>query len=146
MRNFFRKLKKGVTLAETVIAMAIITTVSITTISIVEKGSIQSNKSKAYSELRAVANNAYESFKYSDCFSAYVEAMNLTRTQYVSYYKEKTAERYYVRYKNGYYEEVVTLEYTATIDRFTVVCNDGDKEIFTFSLTKPHDTEVTYDD
>ena len=57
--------KRGFSLVEVVVALAIIVTVSIAAMSLISTSSVNSDRELAYSEARLYASNALEIFKYS---------------------------------------------------------------------------------
>ena len=68
MKKSVKKLlagKRGFSLVEVVVALAIIVTVSIAAMSLISTSSINSDRELAYSEARLYASNALEIFKYS---------------------------------------------------------------------------------
>lgn len=68
MKKSVKKLlagKRGFTLVEVVVALAIIVTVSIAAMSFISTSSVNSARELAYSEARLYASNALEIFKYS---------------------------------------------------------------------------------
>ena len=68
MKKSVKKLlagKRGFSLVEVVVALAIIVTVSIAAMSFISTSSVNSARELAYSEARLYASNALEIFKYS---------------------------------------------------------------------------------
>lgn len=68
MKKSVKKLlagKRGFSLVEVVVALAIIVTVSIAAMSFIRTSSVNSARELAYSEARLYASNALEIFKYS---------------------------------------------------------------------------------
>ena len=68
MKKSVKKLlagKRGFSLVEVVVALAIIVTVSIAAMSLISTSSVNSDRELAYSEARLYASNALEIFKYS---------------------------------------------------------------------------------
>ena len=68
MKKSVKKLlagKRGFSLVEVVVALAIIVTVSIAAMSLISTASVSSDRELAYSEARLYASNALEIFKYS---------------------------------------------------------------------------------
>lgn len=68
MKKSVKKLlagKRGFSLVEVVVALAIIVTVSIAAMSLISTASVNSDRELAYSEARLYASNALEIFKYS---------------------------------------------------------------------------------
>ena len=68
MKKSVKKLlagKRGFSLVEVVVALAIIVTVSIAAMSLISTASVHSDRELAYSEARLYASNALEIFKYS---------------------------------------------------------------------------------
>lgn len=68
MKKSVKKLlagKRGFSLVEVVVALAIIVTVSIAAMSLISTASVNSARELAYSEARLYASNALEIFKYS---------------------------------------------------------------------------------
>lgn len=66
MRRLFRDRRRGATLAETVVAMAIIVTVSVTAMSLIAHFSTGSAKMQHRNEAVNIIEKAMECFKYAD--------------------------------------------------------------------------------
>ena len=58
--------KRGFSLVEVVVALAVIVTVSVAAMSFIKTSSIASDRELAYSEARIYASNALEIFKYAE--------------------------------------------------------------------------------
>lgn len=76
MKKSVKKLlagKRGFTLVEVVVALAIIVTVSIAAMSLISTASVNSDRELAYSEARLYASNALEIFKFAKDKTQYNE-------------------------------------------------------------------------
>lgn len=79
MKKSVKKLlagKRGFSLVEVVVALAIIVTVSIAAMSLISTSSVNSDRELAYSEARLYASNALEIFKFSNNETQYNELVN----------------------------------------------------------------------
>ena len=79
MKKSVKKLlagKRGFSLVEVVVALAIIVTVSIAAMSLISTASVNSDRELAYSEARLYASNALEIFKFSNNETQYHELVN----------------------------------------------------------------------
>ena len=65
--------KRGFSLVEVVVALAVIVTVSVAAMSFIKTSSIASDRELAYSEARLYASNALEIFKYAENTDKYTE-------------------------------------------------------------------------
>ena len=65
--------KRGFSLVEVVVALAVIVTVSVAAMSFIKTSSIASDRELAYSEARIYASNALEIFKYAENKAQYTE-------------------------------------------------------------------------
>ena len=65
--------KRGFSLVEVVVALAVIVTVSVAAMSFIKTSSIASDRELAYSEARLYASNALEIFKYAENTDKYNE-------------------------------------------------------------------------
>lgn len=65
--------KRGFSLVEVVVALAVIVTVSVAAMSFIKTSSIASDRELAYSEARLYASNALEIFKYAKDEAQYTE-------------------------------------------------------------------------
>ena len=76
MKKSVKKLlagKRGFSLVEVVVALAIIVTVSIAAMSLISTASVNSDRELAYSEARLYASNALEIFKFAKDKTQYNE-------------------------------------------------------------------------
>ena len=76
MKKSVKKLlagKRGFSLVEVVVALAIIVTVSIAAMSLISTASVNSDRELAYSEARLYASNALEIFKFAKDNTQYNE-------------------------------------------------------------------------
>ena len=79
MKKSVKKLlagKRGFSLVEVVVALAIIVTVSIAAMSFISTSSVNSARELAYSEARLYASNALEIFKFAKDETQYKELVN----------------------------------------------------------------------
>lgn len=112
--------KRGFSLVEVVVALAVIVTVSVAAMSFIKTSSIASDRELAYSEARLYASNALEIFKYAKDEAQYTELVDkLTKPD------------------SGYVSVKITANYEATESTFTATATkqNGD-ELFTFTYTK----------
>ena len=65
--------KRGFSLVEVVVALAVIVTVSVAAMSFIKTSSIAYDRELAYSEARLYASNALEIFKYAENTDKYTE-------------------------------------------------------------------------
>lgn len=65
--------KRGFSLVEVVVALAVIVTVSVAAMSFIKTSSIASDRELAYSEARLYASNALEIFKYAENETQYTD-------------------------------------------------------------------------
>lgn len=65
--------KRGFSLVEVVVALAMIVTVSVAAMSFIKTSSIASDRELAYSEARLYASNALEIFKYAENETQYTD-------------------------------------------------------------------------
>lgn len=68
--------KRGFTLVEVVVALAIIVTVSVAAMTFIKASTISSDRELAYSEARLYASNALEIFKYAENETQYTNLVN----------------------------------------------------------------------
>lgn len=68
--------KRGFSLVEVVVALAVIVTVSVAAMSFIKTSSIASDRELAYSEARLYASNALEIFKYAENETQYTELVD----------------------------------------------------------------------
>lgn len=73
--------KRGFSLVEVVVALAVIVTVSVAAMSFIKTSSIASDRELAYSEARLYASNALEIFKYAEDQAKYDELVNKKLTK-----------------------------------------------------------------
>ncbi len=79
MKKSVKKLlagKRGFSLVEVVVALAIIVTVSIAAMSFISTSSVNSARELAYSEARLYASNALEIFKFAENETQYKKLVN----------------------------------------------------------------------
>lgn len=113
--------KRGFSLVEVVVALAVIVTVSVAAMSFIKTSSIASDRELAYSEARLYASNALEIFKYAE-----------NKTQYTNLVKEKLTKP-----DSGYVSVEITANYTSETKTFTATATkqNGD-ELFILTYTK----------
>lgn len=113
--------KRGFSLVEVVVALAVIVTVSVAAMSFIKTSSIVSDRELAYSEARLYASNALEIFKYAE-----------NETQYTNLVKDKLTKP-----ESGYVSVKITANYEATESTFTATATkqNGD-ELFILEYTK----------
>ena len=113
--------KRGFSLVEVVVALAVIVTVSVAAMSFIKTSSIASDRELAYSEARLYASNALEIFKYAE-----------NETQYTNLVKNKLTKP-----ESGYVSVEITANYEATESTFTATATkqNGD-ELFTLEYKK----------
>lgn len=112
--------KRGFSLVEVVVALAVIVTVSVAAMSFIKTSSIASDRELAYSEARLYASNALEIFKYAKDEAQYTELVDkLTKPD------------------SGYVSVKITANYEATESTFTATATkqNGD-ELFKLTYTK----------
>lgn len=73
--------KRGFSLVEVVVALAVIVTVSVAAMSFIKTSSIASDRELAYSEARLYASNALEIFKYAKNETQYTDLVNKKLTK-----------------------------------------------------------------
>lgn len=95
--------KRGFSLVEVVVALAVIVTVSVAAMSFIKTSSIASDRELAYSEARLYASNALEIFKYAK-----------DQAQYTNLVKEKLTKP-----ESGYVSIEITANYTSETKTFT---------------------------
>lgn len=113
--------KRGFSLVEVVVALAVIVTVSVAAMSFIKTSSIVSDRELAYSEARLYASNALEIFKYAE-----------DQAQYTKLVKEKLTKP-----ESGYVSVEITENYTSETKTFTATATkqNGD-ELFILTYTK----------
>lgn len=114
--------KRGFSLVEVVVALAVIVTVSVAAMSFIKTSSIASDRELAYSEARLYASNALEIFKYAE-----------NETQYTELVEKKLTPLD----EDGYVSVKITVNYEATENTFTATATkqNGD-ELFKLTYTK----------
>lgn len=111
-----RKMKKGFTIAEVVVAMTIITIVTIVTISLIERCRSISTKSRYYAEAREIANNSLEMFKFSNSEDEYWSNIVVLGNDYKK--EDKT-----FKFENNIYELLIITNFNDTTeDTFEARC------------------------
>lgn len=73
--------KRGFSLVEVVVALAVIVTVSVAAMSFIKTSSIASDRELAYSEARLYASNALEIFKYAENETQYTNLVTKKLTK-----------------------------------------------------------------
>lgn len=113
--------KRGFSLVEVVVALAVIVTVSVAAMSFIKTSSIASDRELAYSEARLYASNALEIFKYAE-----------NETQYTNLVKNKLTKP-----ESGYVsvDIVVKTENNESTFTATATKQNGD-ELFKLTYTK----------
>lgn len=113
--------KRGFSLVEVVVALAVIVTVSVAAMSFIKTSSIVSDRELAYSEARLYASNALEIFKYAE-----------NQAQYTNLVKEKLTKP-----ESGYVsvDIVVKTENSESTFTATATKQNGD-ELFILTYTK----------
>lgn len=113
--------KRGFSLVEVVVALAVIVTVSVAAMSFIKTSSIASDRELAYSEARIYASNALEIFKYAE-----------NETQYTNLVKNKLTKP-----ESGYVsvDIVVKTENNESTFTATATKQNGDK-LFKLTYTK----------
>lgn len=113
--------KRGFSLVEVVVALAVIVTVSVAAMSFIKTSSIASDRELAYSEARLYASNALEIFKYAK-----------NQAQYDDLVKNKLTKP-----DSGYVSVEITANYTSETKTFTATATkqNGD-ELFILTYTK----------
>lgn len=109
--------KRGFSLVEVVVALAVIVTVSVAAMSFIKTSSIASDRELAYSEARLYASNALEIFKYAE-----------NEPQYTDLVKDKLTKP-----DSGYVS--VKIETTESTFTATATKQNGD-ELFKLTYTK----------
>lgn len=114
--------KRGFSLVEVVVALAVIVTVSVAAMSFIKTSSIASDRELAYSEARLYASNALEIFKYAE-----------NKTQYTELVEKKLTPLD----EDGYVSVKITVNYEATENTFTATATkqNGDT-LFKLTYTK----------
>lgn len=114
--------KRGFSLVEVVVALAVIVTVSVAAMSFIKTSSIASDRELAYSEARLYASNALEIFKYAE-----------NETQYTELVEKKLTPLD----EDGYVSVKITVNYEATENTFTATATkqNGDT-LFKLTYTK----------
>ena len=113
--------KRGFSLVEVVVALAVIVTVSVAAMSFIKTSSIASDRELAYSEARLYASNALEIFKYAE-----------NKTQYTNLVNDKLTKP-----DSGYVSVEITANYTSETKAFTATAKkqNGDT-LFILTYTK----------
>lgn len=113
--------KRGFSLVEVVVALAVIVTVSVAAMSFIKTSSIASDRELAYSEARLYASNALEIFKYAK-----------DQAQYTNLVKEKLTKP-----ESGYVsvDIVVKTENSESTFTATATKQNGDT-LFTLEYKK----------
>lgn len=113
--------KRGFSLVEVVVALAVIVTVSVAAMSFIKTSSIASDRELAYSEARLYASNALEIFKYAE-----------DEAQYTNLVKNKLTKP-----DSGYVSVEITANYTSETKTFTATAKkqNGDT-LFILTYTK----------
>ncbi len=113
--------KRGFSLVEVVVALAVIVTVSVAAMSFIKTSSIASDRELAYSEARLYASNALEIFKYAK-----------DQAQYTNLVKDKLTKP-----DSGYVSIEITANYTSETKAFTATATkqNGDT-LFILEYTK----------
>lgn len=113
--------KRGFSLVEVVVALAVIVTVSVAAMSFIKTSSIASDRELAYSEARLYASNALEIFKYAK-----------DEAQYTDLVKNKLTKP-----ESGYVSVEITANYTSETKTFNATAKkqNGDT-LFTLTYTK----------
>lgn len=113
--------KRGFSLVEVVVALAVIVTVSVAAMSFIKTSSIASDRELAYSEARLYASNALEIFKYAE-----------NKAQYTNLVKDKLTKP-----ESGYVSVEITANYTSETKTFNATAKkqNGD-ELFTLEYKK----------
>lgn len=109
--------KRGFSLVEVVVALAVIVTVSVAAMSFIKTSSIASDRELAYSEARLYASNALEIFKYAKDEAQYTELVKedkLTKPEsgYVSVKIETTENTFTATATKQNGDTLFILEYT----------------------------------
>lgn len=114
--------KRGFSLVEVVVALAVIVTVSVAAMSFIKTSSIASDRELAYSEARLYASNALEIFKYAENETKYTELVEKKLTPLD---------------EDGYVSVKITVNYEATESNFTATATkqNGDT-LFKLTYTK----------
>ena len=114
--------KRGFSLVEVVVALAVIVTVSVAAMSFIKTSSIASDRELAYSEARLYASNALEIFKYAE-----------NKAQYTEFVENKLTPLD----EDGYVSVKITVNYEATESTFTATATkqNGDT-LFKLTYTK----------
>lgn len=113
--------KRGFSLVEVVVALAVIVTVSVAAMSFIKTSSIASDRELAYSEARLYASNALEIFKYAKDQAQYTELV----------------EKKLTKPESGYVSVEITANYTSKTKAFTATATkqNGDT-LFTLEYKK----------
>lgn len=108
--------KRGFSLVEVVVALAVIVTVSVAAMSFIKTSSIASDRELAYSEARLYAANALEIFKYAKDEAQYTDLVKnkLTKPEsgYVSVKIETTENTFTATATKQNGDELFKLTYT----------------------------------
>lgn len=109
--------KRGFSLVEVVVALAVIVTVSVAAMSFIKTSSIASDRELAYSEARLYAANALEIFKYAENKAQYTELVKkkltpLDEDGYVSVKIETTESTFTATATKQNGDELFKLTYT----------------------------------
>ena len=124
MKKSVKKLlagKRGFSLVEVVVALAIIVTVSIAAMSLISTASVNSDRELAYSEARLYASNALEIFKYSK-----------DKAQFDNLVKERLTPP-----DSGYVSVEIETSWEYNNETFTATANKQNGDVlFTLKYTK----------
>ena len=121
MKKSVKKLlagKRGFSLVEVVVALAIIVTVSIAAMSFIRTSSVNSDRELAYSEARLYASNALEIFKYAE-----------NETQYTNLVTKKLTKP-----ESGYVSVEIETSWEYNNETFTATANKQNGDVL-FTLT-----------
>ena len=136
-----KNLKKGVTLLETVIAIALLAIISVVAVSVSVSSIKSEEKNIQAMEISFIAENAIECFRFADNNDKFIEALNKTTDSEHPFNKlaeegaEANDKKSTYTYVKSAYKVVIVADYTTNTIQITAEDKNG-KTIYSLSYKR----------
>ena len=122
-----KNLKKGVTLLETVIAIALLAIISVVAVSVSVSSIKSEEKNIQAMEISFIAENAIECFRFADNNDKFIEVLNKTTDSEHPFTEDEIEGKKCYIYKKSAYKVVIVADYGTNTIQITAKDKNGNE-------------------
>ena len=130
-----KNLKKGVTLLETVIAIALLAIISVVAVSVSVSSIKSEEKNIQAMEISFIAENAIECFRFADNNTDFINALRKTTDENHPFTPDKEGDENKYYYQKSAYKVVIVADYGTNTIQITAEDKNGN-EIYSLSYKR----------